>query len=81
MHKKLKEIGNGIEIPREFVFMDRAALGLGSLFLHLKAEINWHQVFNELIEGFNADKLQKTQESALKQFNIDSITKISTNTP
>ncbi len=49
VHKKLKEIG-GITIPREFVFMDRAALGLGSVFLHLKAEINWYQIFNELIK-------------------------------
>ena len=39
--------------PREFVFMDRAAIGLGSVFLHLKAEINWYRLFHELIDGFD----------------------------
>ena len=69
VHKKLKELGT-IQVPREFVFMDRAALGLGSLFLHLKAEINWHRVFNELIEGFDLEKLKKTQQDALQQYGI-----------
>ena len=69
VHKKLRELG-GVSVPREFVFMDRAALGLGSVFLHLKAEINWHRVFNELIEGFDEQKLRKNQEEALKKFNI-----------
>ncbi len=69
VHKKLRELGT-IQIPREFVFMDRAALGLGSLFLHLKAEINWHRVFNELIEGFNIENLRNTQNTALKKFKI-----------
>ena len=41
--------------------MDRAALGLGSVFLHLRAEINWYQVFNGLIDGFNADTLVTRQ--------------------
>ena len=26
-----------VEVPREFVFMDRAAIGLGGVFLHLGA--------------------------------------------
>ncbi|MCI5061270.1 MAG: AarF/ABC1/UbiB kinase family protein [Alphaproteobacteria bacterium] len=69
VHAKLKEIG-GVTVPREFVFMDRAALGLGSVFLHLKAEINWYHVFNELIEGFDANKMNKTQASVLKKFGI-----------
>ncbi len=70
VHKKLKTLGSGIQIPREFVFMDRAALGLGSLFLHLKAEINWYQVFNELIDGFDIKKLEDKQTKALNKFNI-----------
>ncbi len=69
VHKRLKELGT-IQIPKEFVFMDRAALGLGSLFLHLKAEINWYRVFNELIEGFDTKKLNVEQNKALKKFNI-----------
>ena len=69
VHKELKNLGT-IQIPREFVFMDRAALGLGSLFLHLKAEINWHQLFNELIDGFDVKKLEKTQNEILGKMNI-----------
>ncbi len=69
VHKKLREVG-GVNVPREFVFMDRAALGLGSVFLHLKAEINWYRLFNELIEGFDEKKLAKTQKEALNKFGV-----------
>src|SRR5690606_18503819 len=31
VHRELRRVG-GVSIPREFVFMDRAALGLGSVF-------------------------------------------------
>lgn len=73
VHKKLRELSKGsggVSIPREFVFMDRAALGLGSVFLHLKAEINWHRLFNEMIEGFNIKKLHARQKDALKKYNV-----------
>ncbi len=69
VHQALKKSG-GVKVPREFVFMDRAALGLGSVFLHLKAEMNWHDIFNELIEGFDVRELGKRQKAALKQFGI-----------
>ncbi|MGH1376097.1 MAG: ABC1 kinase family protein [Alphaproteobacteria bacterium] len=69
VHKKLKELGS-IQIPREFVFMDRSALGLGSLFLHLKAEINWYRVFNELIDGFDLKTLEQSQSNTLKKFGL-----------
>lgn len=69
VHKKLKEVG-GVTVPREFVFMDRAALGLGSVFIHLNAEINWYKLFNELIQDFNVDTLEKRQQDTLKQFDI-----------
>lgn len=73
VHEKLREASKsngGVTIPREFVFMDRAALGLGSVFLHLKAEVNWYRVFNEMIEGFDLAALQKRQQDALKKFDI-----------
>jgi predicted unusual protein kinase regulating ubiquinone biosynthesis (AarF/ABC1/UbiB family) len=73
VHRKLRELGRekgGVSVPREFVFMDRAALGLGSVFLHLKAEINWHRVFNELIDGFDIGTLRQKQQETLKKFNI-----------
>ena len=47
--------------------MDRAAIGLGSVFLHLKAEINWYQLFHELIDGFDVKALDKRQKAALKE--------------
>lgn len=64
VHKKLREVG-GVTVPREFVFMDRAALGLGSVFLHLKAEVNWYRVFNEMIDGFSVEALALRQKQAL----------------
>ncbi len=72
VHKKLREIG-GVTVPREFVFMDRAALGLGSVFIRLKAEINWHNLFNEMIEDFSVEKMRKAQQAALKKFDIPPI--------
>ena len=52
--------------PREFVFMDRAAVGLGSIFIHLKAEINWYQLFHELIKDFSLKNVDNNQKKALK---------------
>ena len=56
--------------PREFVFMDRAAIGLGSVFLHLEAELNFHALFNETIEAFDAAELDKRQKAALKKAGV-----------
>jgi predicted unusual protein kinase regulating ubiquinone biosynthesis (AarF/ABC1/UbiB family) len=65
VHRKLKELG-GVTPPREFVFMDRAAIGLGGVFLHLKAEINWHRLFHDLIADFDVRAMEKRQQAALK---------------
>ena len=46
--------------------MDRAAIGLGSVFIHLRASINWHRLFEELIGDFDAEVLAKRQDEALK---------------
>jgi hypothetical protein len=51
VHKILREKGP-VTVPREFVFMDRAAIGLGGVFLHLNARQNWYQLFNDTIDGF-----------------------------
>ena len=69
VHTQLKEVG-GVEVPREFVFMDRAALGLGSVFIHLKAEINWYQLFNELIADFDLDALSARQSAMLSEHDV-----------
>lgn len=69
VHKRLRELGP-VTPPREFVFMDRAAIGLGSVFLHLGAELNFHRLFNEAIEGFDAVELDKRQKAALKKAGV-----------
>ncbi len=65
VHARLRALG-GVKPPREFVLMDRAAIGLGGVFLHLKAEINWHRMFQELIQGFDGPALHARQAKALK---------------
>ena len=64
-----KKIG-GVKPPKEFVFMDRAAVGLGSVFMHLKAEVNWYRVFHELIDNFDQKKLTEKQQNTLKSVNL-----------
>ena len=63
VHSELKRIG-GIKPPAEFVLVDRAAVGLGSVFMHLNAEVNWHQLFHELIDDFDTDALAERQKKA-----------------
>ncbi len=63
VHTELKRIG-GIKPPREFVLTDRAAVGLGSVFMHLGAEVNWHELFHELIDDFSVDALAERQRAA-----------------
>jgi len=62
--RALKEKGP-VTVPREFVFMDRAAIGLGAVFLHLSAELNFYKLFNEAIEDFSVDKVAARQQTAL----------------
>lgn len=64
VHQALKEKGP-VKVPREFVFMDRAAIGLGGVFLHLKAEMNFHALFEEAIAGFDVDQVAARQAAAL----------------
>lgn len=65
IHKELKRLG-GVKPPREFVLMDRAAIGLGSVFMHLHARINWHRLFQEMIREFDADALAARQRDAFE---------------
>jgi predicted unusual protein kinase regulating ubiquinone biosynthesis (AarF/ABC1/UbiB family) len=61
----LKEKGP-VRVPREFVFMDRAAIGLGAVFLHLDAEMNFYRLFNETIEDFDMGLLEARQKQAFE---------------
>ena len=66
LHQALKEKGP-VTVPREFVFMDRAAIGLGSVFLHLDAKLNFHRMYEELIADFAIDALAERQRGALER--------------
>jgi predicted unusual protein kinase regulating ubiquinone biosynthesis (AarF/ABC1/UbiB family) len=63
VHRILREKGP-VKVPREFVFMDRAAIGLGGVFLHLGARQNWYRLFNETIEGFDLATVAERQRNA-----------------
>ena len=64
VHAGLQRVG-GIRPPREFVLMDRSAIGLGSVFLRLKAELNWSRMFHELIADFEEHTVASSQAEAL----------------
>lgn len=70
VRSRLRDLGP-IKPPREFVFMDRAAVGLGAVFLHLGCELNFYKLFDEAIENFDADVVFKRQSETLAKFEID----------
>ncbi|MFG1479200.1 AarF/ABC1/UbiB kinase family protein [Xanthobacter sp. V4C-4] len=64
VHTELKRLGP-VTVPREFVFMDRAAVGLGAAFLHLRAQLNFHRLFEAVIGDFDAGRVSIRQITAL----------------
>ena len=64
VHKALKEKGP-VTVPQEFVFMDRAAIGLGGVFLHLRAELNFHRLFDAAVADFSLETVRQRQADAL----------------
>ena len=69
VRKLLKEKGP-VKIPREFVFMDRAAIGLGAAYLRLGAELNFHKLFEESLVGFSETELAERQTQALSDVGL-----------
>ena len=69
VHAGLQRTG-GVMPPREFVLMDRSAIGLGGVFLRLKAEINWSRLFNGLIADFDVAALAERQAAALAKAGV-----------
>jgi len=69
VRQALKAVG-GITIPREFVFMDRAAIGLGAAFLHLGASHNWRALFEASLEGFSEEAVAERQARALAEVGL-----------
>ena len=62
-----------VTVPREFVLMDRAAIGLGGVFLHLRAELNFHRLFEEAMEDFSVKRVAARQAKALDAVGLDSV--------
>ena len=69
VHQGLQEKGP-VTVPREFVFMDRAAIGLGGVFLHLNAELNYYQLFNDTIAGADLADVAGRQHAAFTQAGV-----------
>jgi predicted unusual protein kinase regulating ubiquinone biosynthesis (AarF/ABC1/UbiB family) len=69
VHRALKQRGP-VVVPREFVFMDRAAIGLGGVFLHLRAELNFHRLFEDEIARFSLAQLGESQAAALARVGL-----------
>lgn len=68
----MREFGP-VTVPREFVFMDRAAIGLGGVFLHLKAEMNFHRLFEEAIRDFSVENVARRQSAALSAAGLEAV--------
>ncbi|MFO1187862.1 MAG: AarF/UbiB family protein [Alphaproteobacteria bacterium] len=69
VHKRLRALGP-VKPPREFVFMDRAAIGLGAVFLHLAAELNFHHLFNAAVESFSIETVAIRQAEAFARAGV-----------
>lgn len=72
VRKELQRLGP-VKIPREFVFMDRAAIGLGGVFLHLRAELNFYQLFQTEIADFDRHRLVEKQTAAMRAAGLEPI--------
>jgi len=66
VHRALRQKGP-VTVPREFVLMDRAAIGLGGVFLHLRAELNFHRLFEQAMENFSVKGVAERQAAALRR--------------
>ena len=69
VHAGLKRTG-GVRPPREFVLMDRSAIGLGGVFLRLRAQLNWSKLYRELTDGFDAEAVAARQAAALAEAGV-----------
>lgn len=69
VYEGLKRTG-GVTLPREFVMLDRSAIGLGSAFLRLGACVNWHELFHELTDDFSVELLAARQKEALQKARV-----------
>ncbi len=61
VYKELKRLG-GVSIPRAFVMIDRASIGVGGVFLRLRAEVDWRALFEEMPDEFSIDRLEERRQ-------------------
>ena len=47
------------------MFIDRAAIGMGSLFMKLNVRLNWYELFNNLIKDFKLNNVRTKQKEIL----------------
>jgi len=64
--RALRAEGGGLLAPREFVFLERATIGLGGAFLRLGARLNFHRMYEDAITGFDVDEVARRQAGALE---------------
>jgi predicted unusual protein kinase regulating ubiquinone biosynthesis (AarF/ABC1/UbiB family) len=69
VHQGLRDKGP-VKVPREFVFMDRAAIGLGGVFLHLNAELNFHRLFDDTIIDVDLGEVARRQIQAFAEAKV-----------
>ncbi|GBQ07948.1 MULTISPECIES: ABC1 kinase family protein [Acetobacter] len=65
VHEGLQRTG-GVRLPREFVLVDRSAVGLGSVFMRLKVKMNWYELFHEIVQDFDEAALAARQKAAVE---------------
>jgi predicted unusual protein kinase regulating ubiquinone biosynthesis (AarF/ABC1/UbiB family) len=69
--RALKAEGGGLLIPREFVFLERATIGLGGAFLRLGARLNFHRMYEDAIADFDVEAVARRQADGLKAVGLE----------
>ena len=64
--RALRAEGGGLVVPREFVFLERATIGLGGAFLRLGAKLNFHRMYEDAIADFDEASVARRQSEGLK---------------
>jgi len=64
--RALRAGGGGLVVPREFVFLERATIGLGGAFLRLGAKLNFHRMYEDAIADFDEASVARRQSEGLK---------------
>ena len=64
--RALRAEGGGLPVPREFVFLERATIGLGGAFLRLGARLNFHRMYEDVIADIDEAAVARRQAGALE---------------